>query len=391
MIMSTAFFLASGADHGEKTRVFFMLYKLRVEETVYRKFGKLKEIIIMATMMVNRKKFIGFALFCFMFALAPQIYAQTRAPVEVTVRNSSGEEVYKFLTNTSDPDMRRIPDRITGQRQRNPAEFIRLLAEYINEKSSNDFERVKKALNIRYDTQSYFSGRYSPQDTEAVIKRGSGVCAGYSDVFKYLCDALEIECSVVSGYARGYSSSLFRNDNVMYSNHAWNIVTIQGEKYLIDSTWDAGYLSGRNFQASYTTAYFLTDPIAFLHRHFPENSAHQLLNSPVSAEGFAALPFLRPEFFTSFELWTDLDRITEINAGENFELEFTMKPGYEFGYGWYTQSGSRIGNDVFPGRRDTYRISTSNLKAGSYILRIWIRTTGERRYSSCGEFGFVVK
>jgi len=346
--------------------------------------------------MKKQREIFEIVMFCIMLALPLQIHAQARTPVEVTIGNSQGEEVFKFLADTSDPDMKRIPGQITSQRQRNTGEFVRLLAEYINEKSNNDFERVKKAhdwvaLNIRYDTQSYFSGRYSPQDTEAVIKRGSGVCAGYSDVFNYLCDALEIECSVVSGYARGYSSSLFRNDNVMSSNHAWNIVTIQGEKYLIDSTWDAGYLSGRTYQPSYNTSYFLADPFAFLHSHFPGNSANQLLNTPVSAEGFAALPFLRPEFFKSVETWTNLERVTEINAGENLEIEFTMKPGYEFAYGWYSQSGSRIGNDVFPARRDTYRINTSNLRAGNYILRIWIKAPGERSYTSRGEFGIVVK
>jgi len=346
--------------------------------------------------MKKHQKIIEIGLFCVMLALPLRIYAQARTPVPVAITNASGEAVFTFMSNTVDPDMRRVPREITDQKLKNVPEFIRLLAEYINEKSNNDFERVKKAhdwvaLNIRYDTQSYFSGRYTPQDFSAVIRRGNAVCAGYSDVFKYLCDALEIKCTIVSGYGRGYSSGVFGNENVMNSNHAWNIVTIEGKKYLIDSTWDAGYLSGRNFQASYTTAYFLTDPTAFLHRHFPGNSADQLVQSPVSAEQFSALPFLRPQFFTSFETWTDLKRITEINAGEDLEIEYTLKPEYELIYGWYTTSGAKVGKDVFPGKKDSYRISTSNLRAGRYILRLWVKADGDTRYLSCGELGFVVK
>lgn len=338
--------------------------------------------------MKKHLKFIEFGLFCIMLVLPLRVYAQTRP--------ANNDAAFTFMSNTPDPDMKKVPKNITAQRQKNVPEFIRLLAEYINEKSNNDFERVKKAhdwvaLNIKYDTQSFFTGRYSSQEFDAVIKRGSGVCAGYADAFKYLCDALEIECSVVCGYARGYGSGLFKNENVTYSNHAWNIVTIEGKKYLIDSTWDAGHLNGRTFQASYSTEYFLTDPAVFIHRHFPENTADQLLDPPVSAEDFNNLPFLRPQFYTSFATWTDLERVTEINAGGGFTIEFTLKPEYELVYGWYTQSGSRTGNDIFPGKRDSYRISTSNLKPGKYILRLWVRASGSSRDLSCGEFGFEVK
>jgi len=58
-----------------------------------------------------------------------------------------------------------------------------------------------------------------------------------ADVFKYLCDALEIECIKVSGYARGYGRDLFRSEDVTISDHAWNIVTIQGKKHLILALW----------------------------------------------------------------------------------------------------------------------------------------------------------
>ena len=318
------------------------------------------------------------------------------AQFEVTIPGANGQPAFTFIANTPDPDIKQLPQTIRSVRQRDPIAFIQLLAEYINEKASCDYDRVKKihdwvALNIKYDTQSYFSGRYPSQRFESVIKRGNAVCAGYADVFKYICDIMEIECEIVTGYARGYGSSLFKFEDVTDSNHAWNIVTIEEKKHLIDSTWNAGYVDGRTYKARYRTDYFLCDPAIFIYEHFPLSSANQLLDTPLSAEAFNALPFLRPPFFQVFETWPDLPRISEVETGEKLHLEFTAKPGYQLSHGWYTQSGTRVGRDVFQEKRDIYTINLPNLKPGKYFLRLWFRESGENSYSSCGQFGFHVR
>jgi len=319
------------------------------------------------------------------------------AQIEIAVPGPDGETAFTFHKDVADPLIRQLPRDIANRRQSDPAGFIKLLAEYINEKSVNDYDRIKKAhdwvaLNIRYDTQSYFSGNYSSQRANDVIRRGNAVCAGYADVFKMLCDALEIECIVVSGYARGHGRNMFDSENNLSDNHAWNIVTINGKKYLLDTTWDAGYLNGRNFVTRYKTDYLFTDPAAFIHDHFPQNSIHQLLDPPVSADAFRALPFLDPSYFHMLEKHPGLPRLTEINAGESMDFEFVVIPGYELIYGWYTHNGARVGRDVFPGRRDSYTISVpTTLRAGRYILRMWVQKTGDRNYIGLGDFGFIVK
>jgi len=340
-----------------------------------------------------KRKITVTLLLCAMLFVPFLVFSQT----EVTVLAANGDAAFSFTANTSDPDMRRLPTAITTLRQRNPVEFIQRLAEYINEKANGDFDKVKKAhdwvaLNIRYDTQSFFSGRYSSQAFEDVIKRGNAVCAGYADVFQYLCDALEIECITVEGYARGFGIGLFSFENVVNSNHAWNIVTIGGKKYLIDTTWDSGYLSGRTFQAEYKTNYLFSDPSVFIHDHFPLSGSSQLLDPPLSAEEFIALPFLKPRFFMAFETWPQLKRITEVNAGEERIFEFTLRPGYQLAYDWNRQSGGRIGTySTYPPRSDVYRIALPKLTPGSYFLRLYVRGPGDSSYSGCGDFGFVVK
>jgi len=323
-----------------------------------------------------------------LFLLSTNLFAQR----EIVILGADGEPTFTFLENTPDPAMRQIPREITSKRQNAPAEFVTLLAAYIDENSDCDFERVKKVhdwvtLNIRYDTQSFFSGRYSPQDANAVIRRGSGVCAGYADVFKLICDALEIRCVVVSGFSRGFGRRLFSVEDTSNSNHAWNMVTVNGKNFLIDTTWNAGTVSGQSFRAKYITNYLFIDPAIFIYDHFPMYPAHQLLNPPMSAEEFTNLPFLKPDFFKAVKKWTDLNRITKLGVGETMQLEFELNEGYDFAYIWYQQSGSRI-SAFYPSRTDVYRVNVLPARTGRFFLRVYVKKTGEQTYWSCGEFGF---
>jgi transglutaminase/protease-like cytokinesis protein 3 len=58
--------------------------------------------------------------------------------------------------------------------------------------------------NIAYDTKSFFSGKYPSMAAKAVLKRRSGVCAGYANLFNAMGKIANLECSVISGYAKGY-------------------------------------------------------------------------------------------------------------------------------------------------------------------------------------------
>lgn len=64
---------------------------------------------------------------------------------------------------------------------------------------------------------------YSAYDALVV---GSAVCQGYAEAFRDLCVRSGIACSLIS------SSAI---------NHAWNLVTLNGEKFYIDCTWDDPY------------------------------------------------------------------------------------------------------------------------------------------------------
>ena len=162
---------------------------------------------------------------------------------------------------------------------------------YLIEGASNEYEIVKVlhdwiALNIAYDTNSYFSGNYVPMDVESVFSRRTAVCSGYSRLFKRFCDIANVECVEITGYSKGYG---FQTTGKLGS-HAWNGVKIQNQWFLIDTTWNTGYVNyEKEFVFNYSVQYLFTDPRAFIYDHFPYSSKWQLLEPVISEIDFKVL------------------------------------------------------------------------------------------------------
>jgi len=96
-------------------------------------------------------------------------------------------------------------------------------------------------INIDYDTVAYFSKDYKDQSAEGVFRTRKGVCAGYTNLYKYLSDQLQMPCEIVHGYAKGYGFDN-REEAPSETDHAWNAVEIDNHWYLMESTWGAGHL-----------------------------------------------------------------------------------------------------------------------------------------------------
>ena len=84
------------------------------------------------------------------------------------------------------------------------------------------------------------------------------ICEGYSKAFQYLCNLGGLVCYPVEGtFAHGTSAG----------DHQWNVVTLDGENYLVDVTWSEGslhkeastlFLAGGS--GSVTGGYIFRDP-----------------------------------------------------------------------------------------------------------------------------------
>ena len=153
------------------------------------------------------------------------------------------------------------------------------------------------AYNIAYDVVSYFAKDYKDQSAEGVFRNKQGVCAGYANIYKYLCDQLEIPCEVAGGYSKGYGFDE-REGPPSETDHAWNAVHIDQHWYLIESTWGAGNLDdNKQFQRQLKTYYFLARPNEMIYHHLPEQSKWQLLQIPITMTQYMQMPKVHPPFF----------------------------------------------------------------------------------------------
>jgi len=173
---------------------------------------------------------------------------------------------------------------------------IQSVARYIRERVPAPFARLKAvhdwvADRVAYDAESYLAGRYGPQDAESVFASRRSVCAGYANLMEAMGRAAGLEVVYLSGDART------RGNDLSGQGHAWNAARIDGYWYLLDATWDSGYLGGSRFQKRYSTDYFLTPPRIFNLDHMPDDAKWQLLETPLSRGEFLRQPALAPRFF----------------------------------------------------------------------------------------------
>ena len=149
--------------------------------------------------------------------------------------------------------------------------------------------------NIAYDTEAFFSNKpISAASAASVLRTKRAVCDGYSELMMRLGRSVGLKIEKVSGYSKGYGYTQGQVD--LIPNHAWNTVQIDGAWYLLDPTWDAGYVTydTKSFLKktdSYT--FFLPDPNRFITSHYPEQQKWQLTSQPVSKQEFWAMPNLR--------------------------------------------------------------------------------------------------
>lgn len=129
-----------------------------------------------------------------------------------------------------------------------------------------EWSPIKKALYVydrlreeiiyhpRYETQS----SYEIRTLRGLISKRT-VCAGYAMIYKEIMDRLGIECHYVEGCTTEADS---KKD---ITNHAWNLLKIDGRFYPVDLTWDAT----RYRQGQTDSFNFFSNLQLFRKTHFP--------------------------------------------------------------------------------------------------------------------------
>ena len=178
------------------------------------------------------------------------------------------------------------------------------VAKHLASQAKDEFHKTKLihdyvANRVAYDVPVLRTRVFPPQDAETVFRTRMAVCAGYAKLFKAMAEVAEIEVVYLTGDARSES-------------HAWNAVKLSGRWYLLDVTWDAGSVNGEDFKRQYSSEYLFTPPEIFVLKHFPDDAAWQLLETPIDRGDFLRQPDLSPDFFAQgFTLLTpDRSQIT---------------------------------------------------------------------------------
>ncbi len=130
---------------------------------------------------------------------------------------------------------------------------------------------------LDYDHEAYKNGnRRINQSSRDILERKRAVCWGYAQLFKELCTHAGIQAYTVSGYSNLVQTDFSKPD------HAWNVVRIKDEYYLMDVTWASNTLrTPDKFNKKFDVDYFLTPPDLFVINHYPILSFWQLLKCPV--------------------------------------------------------------------------------------------------------------
>lgn len=191
---------------------------------------------------------------------------------------------------------------------------IENLARAITEPCTSDLEKFRAiymwiAHHVRYDCRKFHHpdrpsfrapsqaaleakmAAYQAKQVAKTAKYKKGVCQDYSELFTALCDAEGLTSQVIEGNARDFHKP-YRNAH--NNPHAWNAIEIEGQWYLLDVTWGAGYTDPevRKFTQKVGPGFFMTPPDRFAQNHFPDDPKWQLLDQPFSKKSFSAQPML---------------------------------------------------------------------------------------------------
>ena len=219
------------------------------------------------------------------------------------------------------------------------------LAKKINQDFSSDEDKVKALFcwltsNIEYDLEEYYNPssrrvffRYKTEEERIIklqeikdntvsetVRNKKAVCEGYAQTFTKICNLLNIESQVISGYARfGYQEIGKPKSN---SNHAWNAVKINNKWIYIDATWGAGSVVNGKWKSFFKPYYYNMPKEKVLKSHLPESSLCQLKLDTISKEKFYDQPIYTNKFLnTDIELIAPLEGIIKKNKSGEITIQ----------------------------------------------------------------------
>jgi hypothetical protein len=194
----------------------------------------------------------------------------------------------------SDYNFKKIDKWASADIPRDKAYNVKSLAEYLSIKAENDVEKTRAFYVwianhidyadslLNYDWLSMKEHVIS-QSADMVYQRKSAICLGYAELFKTMCEYVNIPAESIFGLCKD------QDDLIANMGHAWNAVLLNGKWELVDPTWGSVELDSKNkkIKNTFREKYFLTPARVFLEDHFPVDPIWQLLDFPLNKQEFA--------------------------------------------------------------------------------------------------------
>ena len=121
----------------------------------------------------------------------------------------------------------------TAKQESKMDDYVEDLLDELDLYDNSDYQKIKGIYDyitetVRYDYDHYLNDpSYMLQYTAyAALVNKTAVCQGYANLFYRLALELDVDARIISGDGGG--------------PHAWNITTLDGLWYNLDSTWDEG-------------------------------------------------------------------------------------------------------------------------------------------------------
>ena len=242
--------------------------------------------------------------------------------------------------------------------------------------------------NVVYDCYGLNHGGIDFTE-QGTYNKGKGVCAGYAAIYETMCDSLGLESEYVVGYSKG--AGFIPGVIPRQSDHAWNSVKIDGQYYLVDSTWGSGSCDGDNYVQNFRDFYFCTNPQAFIRSHLPEEQQWQLVSPTISLETFVNMLLLNDAFYENG--FSDISPdYASFSATGGFKVTFSYDPANSIALinNLYLLQGN-----VYQGQNNACFYTKGNGKAevtcvtnykGQYMLRIFGGPAGSESYPQIVEY-----
>ena len=234
------------------------------------------------------------------------------------------------------------------------------------------------SFNVAYDVDGFF-GRTEKKtcDSASVLRHRTSVCAGYANLFDALGKAAGLQVHTINGYAKGYGFE--PGQQIKDTNHAWNGVQVNGEWFICEPTWGAGYLGADlMFHRSPDVSMFLMDPEYAICSHYPSDEQWQLLEKPISKEEFEKLVVPSGRIHQmGVEILSHKESMYDIDDADHIEMMF-YSPSLKMLQGNLKDFSGR----EYEGRRWTQilpcGVNQVKLKAqfpapGKYKLNLYVR------------------